>query len=124
MVPRSTGRKSKKRVRSVSVASEISFPFDDGATFSLPAEFLRVMTPSAEDRGHGAGPGRTVHGKKDVGIVSVDPVGRYAVRLGFTDGHDTGLYSWDELYRLGRDQTRLWSEFLDRLRNEGLTREA
>jgi DUF971 family protein len=102
----------------------LEIDFDDGVTFSLPAEFLRVMTPSAEDRGHSGGPGRTVHGKKDVAIVSAEPIGRYAVRFGFSDGHDTGLYSWDELYRLGRDQIRLWSEFLDRLKNEGLTREA
>ena len=118
------GRPWPIELRVKRAARLLEIDFDDGATFSLPAEFLRVMTPSAEDRGHGAGPGRTVHGKKDVGSVSVDPGGRYAVRLGFTDGHDTGLYSWDELYRLGRDQTRLWSEFLERLGREGLTREA
>jgi DUF971 family protein len=113
---------SELRVNRASRVMEIDF--DDGARFSLPAEYLRVMTPSAEDRGHGAGPGRTVAGKKDVAIVAVTPVGRYAVRIGFSDGHDTGLYSWDELYRLGRDQTRLWGEFLGRLQREGLSRES
>jgi len=105
-------------------ARVMEIDFDDGAKFSLPAEYLRVMTPSAEDRGHGAGPGRTVHGKKDVGIKDVTPIGRYAVRIDFTDGHDTGLYSWDELHRLGRDQIKLWGAFLERLKSEGLKREA
>jgi DUF971 family protein len=103
-------------------ARTLEIDFDDGASFSLPAEYLRVMTPSAEDRGHGAGPGRTVDGKKDVAIDDVRPVGRYAVRIHFSDGHDSGLYSWDELHRLGRDQVRLWAEFLKRLDNEGLSR--
>jgi DUF971 family protein len=105
-------------------ARTLEIDFDDGARFSLPAEYLRVMTPSAEDRGHGAGPGRAVSGKRDVEIREAAPVGRYAVRLGFSDGHDSGLYSWDELYRLGRDQTRLWGEFLGRLEREGLSRDA
>ena len=96
--------------------------FDDGARFSLPAEYLRVMTPSAEDRGHGSGPGRTVFGKSAIGISDVQAVGRYAARIVFDDGHDTGLYSWDELYRLGRDQERLWAEYLARLEREGLSR--
>ena len=96
--------------------------FDDGARFSLPAEYLRVMTPSAEDRGHGAGPGRTVYGKAKVGIADVQAVGRYAARIVFDDGHDTGLYSWDELHRLGRDYDRQWAEYLGRLEREGLSR--
>jgi DUF971 family protein len=96
--------------------------FDDGARFELSAEYLRVMTPSAEDRGHGAGPGRTVDGKRGVGIRDVRPIGRYAVRIDFDDGHDTGLYSWDELYRLGRDHDRLWTDYLRRMEHEGLAR--
>ena len=110
------------RVRRAARLLEIDF--DDGARFSLPAEYLRVMTPSAEDRGHGAGPGRTVGGKKTVAINDLRPIGRYAVRIDFSDGHDTGLYSWDELYRLGRDQIRLWSEFLKRAEGEGVSRDA
>ena len=96
--------------------------FDDGSKFPLPAEYLRVMTPSAEDRGHGAGPGRTVFGKRSIGIADVQAVGRYAVRIIFDDGHDTGLYTWDELFRLGSDYARLWAEYLGRLEREGLSR--
>lgn len=103
-------------------ARTLDVTFDDGGVFSLPAEYLRVMTPSAEDRGHGSGPGRTVYGKGDVGIADVQAVGRYAARIVFDDGHDTGLYSWDELHRLGRDYDRLWKEYLGRLEREGLSR--
>jgi len=108
------------RVRRAARTLEIDF--DDGQTFRLPAEFLRVMTPSAADRGHGAGPGRTVSGKKDVALVGAQAVGRYAVRLTFDDGHDSGLYSWDELYRLGHDRDRLWLDHLGRLSRESLPR--
>lgn len=101
----------------------LEISFDDGARFSLPAEYLRVMTPSAIDRGHGAGPGRTVAGKRGVGIKDVQAIGRYAARLVFDDGHDTGLYSWDELYRLGRDQAKLWADYERRLMREGLSRD-
>jgi DUF971 family protein len=96
--------------------------FDDGSRFILPAEYLRVMTPSAEDRGHGSGPGRTVSGKHNVAIADLEAVGRYAVRIIFDDGHDTGLYTWEELYRLGRNQDRLWADHLARLEREGLPR--
>ncbi len=108
-----------KRRRSERV---LGVSFDDGLSFDLPAEYLRVMTPSAADRGHGAGPGRTVDGKRGVGIADLSPVGAYAVRIRFDDGHDTGLYTWDELHRLGRDHDRLWGEYLARLEREGLTR--
>ena len=109
------------KVRRAARALEIRF--DDGSNFSLPAEYLRVMTPSALDRGHGAGPGRCVDGKRLVGIKDAQAIGRYAVRLVFDDGHDTGLYSWDELYRLGRDQARLWNDYERRLKHEGLSRD-
>ncbi|HKT55075.1 MAG TPA: DUF971 domain-containing protein [Caulobacteraceae bacterium] len=97
--------------------------FDDGVSFVLSAEYLRVMTPSAEDRGHGAGPGRCVDGKHDVALSDIQPVGRYAARLVFDDGHDTGLYSWEELYRLGKDEPLLWGAYLRRLEREGLSRD-
>ena len=96
--------------------------FDDGVRFSLPAEYLRVMTPSAVDRGHGAGPGRTVDGKAGVGIRDLRPIGRYAVRIDFDDGHDTGLYSWAMLHELGRDQNAKWADYLARMKREGLSR--
>jgi DUF971 family protein len=102
----------------------LSIAFDDGERFVLPAEYLRVMTPSAADRGHGAGPGRTVAGKRNVGIRDVRPIGRYAARIDFDDGHDTGLYSWDELHRLGEEHERLWNDYLRRLAHEGLSRDA
>jgi len=104
-------------------ARTLAVSFDDGRSFTLPAEYLRVMTPSAADRGHGAGPGRTVPGKRGVGIRDIQPVGRYAARIVFDDGHDTGLYSWDELYRLGRDHKGLWAEYERRLAKEGLSRD-
>ena len=108
------------RVRRAARTLEVTF--DDGSRFSLPAEYLRVMTPSAADRGHGAGQGRTVDGKRGVGIADLSPVGAYAVRIKFTDGHDTGLYTWDELHRLGRDHDRLWADYLARLEREELSR--
>ncbi len=80
--------------------------FDDGAAFDIPFELLRVESPSAEVRGHGQAPMPAIPGKEDVGIVEAAPVGRYGVRISFDDGHDTGLYSWDFLYELGRDKER------------------
>jgi len=103
-------------------ARVLEVAFDDGERFSLPAEYLRVMTPSASDRGHGAGPGRTVAGKQGVGIKDLRPIGRYAVRIDFDDGHDSGLYSWEFLRNLGHDQAARWADYLARLKREGLTR--
>ncbi len=84
--------------------------FDDGSRFELAAEYLRVESPSAEVRNHG-GPKTIVLGKKDVTIAAVEPVGNYAVRLSFSDGHDTGLYSWAHLHHLGAEKTRIWGEY-------------
>jgi DUF971 family protein len=81
--------------------------FDDGCVFDIAYELLRVESPSAQVQGHGPGQKQAVAGKETVGIVRADPVGRYAVRLVFDDGHDTGLYTWDWLYRLGRDRDAL-----------------
>ena len=96
--------------------------FDDGVTHALEAEYLRVMTGSAQDRGHGAGPRPPVPGKRDVKITAVNPVGRYAVRLIFDDGHDTGLYSWDLLRQLGDERAKLWGEYIATLEWAGLSR--
>ena len=99
----------------------VRISFDDGADFNLPAEYLRVMTGSALDRGHGeARP--PVGGKHDVGVTEVTPIGRYAVRIRFDDGHDTGLYSWDALYALGQDQPAKWGAYLASLEKHGLKR--
>jgi DUF971 family protein len=88
--------------------------FDDGAAFALPFEYLRVFSPSAEVKGHGAGEGLLVTGKQHVGIGAVEPIGNYAVRLSFDDGHNTGLYSWSVLYALGRDFETNWARYLER----------
>ncbi len=88
--------------------------FEDGTVYELPYEYLRVFSPSAEVRGHG-GPMMLVTGKEDVGVKEIEPVGRYAVRLVFDDGHDSGLYSWQTLYELGRDYEKNWAEYKERI---------
>ena len=94
--------------------------FDDGQRFELPFEYLRVYSPSAEVRGHGPGQETLQLGKHDVLIRSVDPVGNYAVRLAFDDGHDSGLYAWGYLYELGATRADKWQHYLDRLAKLGL----
>ena len=98
--------------------------FGDGSAFDLPAEFLRVLSPSAEVQGHSPEQRQTVGGKIDVAISAVDPVGNYAVRLTFSDGHDTGLYSWTYLRRLGIEHEQLWADYLADLKAKGLSRSA
>jgi DUF971 family protein len=98
--------------------------FDDGSRFVFPAEFLRVESPSAEVQGHSPAERQWVGGKRMVGITAVEPVGHYAVRLVFDDGHDTGLYSWDYLHQLGREQERRWRDYLGELAARGLSRDA
>jgi len=93
----------------------LAVTFTDGAAFELPFEYLRVYSPSAEVRGHGPGQETLQLGKHDVVVTGVEPVGNYAVRLVFDDGHDTGLYTWDYLYELGRDRDNKWQHYLDRL---------
>ena len=98
--------------------------YDDGQVFRLPAEYLRVNSPSAEVQGHGPGQKVLVDGKIDVDIEAIVPVGNYAVLLKFSDGHQTGIYSWEVLYTLGRDHDRNWREYLDALAAAGRSREA
>lgn len=116
----STPRPTDIRLHQVSRKLEIVF--DDGSSFQLPCEFLRVYSPSAEVRGHGPGQEVLQIGKEDVNIVGIEPVGQYALKLTFSDGHDTGLYSWDYLYDLGIRQDELWQSYLDRLAAAGQTR--
>jgi DUF971 family protein len=97
--------------------------FDDGASFALPAELLRVESPSAEVQGHTPEQKRIVAGRRHVGIVGIEAVGNYAVRLTFDDGHDTGIYAWEYLYRLGRERDALWSAYLAALARSGLSRD-
>ena len=94
--------------------------FDDGAGFELPFEYLRVYSPSAEVRGHGPGQETLQLGKHDVRITKVEPVGQYAVRLVFDDGHDTGLYTWGYLHELGRTREQKWAQYLERLAKLGI----
>jgi DUF971 family protein len=90
----------------------LTVAFDDGSRFELRAEYLRVESPSAEVRGHGGGPKTILRGKQDVKISGLEPVGNYAVRIGFDDGHDSGLYSWAYLHKLGSQKDRIWAEYL------------
>jgi len=97
--------------------------FSDGRSFRLPFEFLRVYSPSAEVRGHGPGQETLQTGKRDVDITGLEPVGSYAVQPQFSDGHNTGIYSWDYLYGLGENHDALWREYLDRLDAAGASRD-
>jgi DUF971 family protein len=97
--------------------------FDDGVTFALPAEYLRVESPSAEVQGHGPGQRKTVPGRRHVGIIGIEPVGHYAVRLIFDDLHDTGIFSWEYLATLGREQDQRWAAYLDALAAAGQSRD-
>jgi DUF971 family protein len=110
------------KLHQVSRVLELVFP--RGITFRLPCEFLRVYSPSAEVRGHGPGQEVLQTGKQDVTITDLEPVGHYAIRPKFSDGHDSGIYSWDYLYDLGVRQDELWRRYLARLAAAGATRDA
>ncbi|HFD88128.1 MAG TPA: DUF971 domain-containing protein [Gammaproteobacteria bacterium] len=97
----------------------LQISFDDGADFELPCEFLRVHSPSAEVRGHGVGQEVLQVGKEGVNIVAIEPVGQYAIKLYFDDGHNTGLYDWGLLYRYGQNQAQMWQDYLARLEAAG-----
>ena len=93
--------------------------FDDGSAFSIPFELMRVYSPSAEVKGHGPGQETLQVGKREVGIKGVEPVGNYAVKPLFTDGHESGIFTWDYLYKLGNEQDALWATYMDRLHASG-----
>ena len=101
----------------------LEIAFDSGESFSLSFEYLRVYSPSAEVRGHGAGQEVLQTGKRDVLITAIDPVGNYAVQPHFSDAHNTGIYTWDYLYWLGANQSQLWEAYLKRLEAAGFSRE-
>ena len=101
----------------------LEITFDDGRSFRLPAEYLRVESPSAEVQGHGPGQKTILAGRAHVGIIAIEPVGNYAVRLTFDDLHDTGLYSWTYLHQLGSEYEKRWRNYLDALAERGLSRE-
>jgi DUF971 family protein len=98
--------------------------FDDGAEYDLAAEYLRVLSPSAEVQGHSPEQRQTVPGKIDVAITAIDPVGNYAIRPTFSDGHDSGLFTWTYLRKLGDEKSDLWNAYLADLKRQGLSREA
>ena len=105
------------------VSRVLDIVFDDGASFSLPVEYLRVYSPSAEVRGHGPGQEVLQVGKREVNISAIEPVGVYAVKFVFTDGHDTGIYSWDYLHELGTKQEANWKTYLARLERAKASRD-
>jgi len=98
--------------------------FDDGATFRIPFELMRVYSPSAEVQGHGPGQEVLQTGKRNVTLVNLEPVGNYAVKPTFSDGHDSGIFSWDYLYELGQQQDALWKQYAERLAAAGVDRDA
>ncbi len=101
----------------------LELTFDDGSAFALPAELLRVESPSAEVQGHNPSERKLVAGKKHVAITGIEPTGNYAIRLKFSDGHETGIFSWDYLHQLGREQKIRWRRYVALLEQAGLTRE-
>ena len=116
--PQPTGLTVHNQSRVLDVA------FDDGSTFALPFEYLRVYSPSAEVQGHGKGQETLQLGKRLVGITGLEPVGNYAVQPTFSDGHESGIFSWDYLYFLGSQQAQLWARYEERLREAGIDRDA
>ena len=116
-VPRPTEVRLKKEEKALEI------DFDDGSSFRYPAEFLRVESPSAEVQGHSPDRKVTVAGRRHVGILGLEPIGHYALRIRFDDLHDTGIYSWDYLHGLGRDRDEVWRRYLDALESQGLSRD-
>jgi len=104
-------------------ASVLHVTFDDGTAYALPTEYLRVESPSAEVQGHHPDQKQIIAGRRHVGIIGIEPVGHYAVRLVFDDLHDTGIFTWDYLRELGQEQDRRWSSYLAALASRGLSRD-
>ena len=102
----------------------LEITFSDGALFKIPFELMRVYSPSAEVQGHGPGQEVLQTGKREVGVVALEPIGNYAVKPVFSDGHESGIFSWDYLYHLGTDQDRLWEDYNRRLQAAGAARDA
>jgi DUF971 family protein len=105
-------------------SKQLEVAFDDGAHFRIPIELMRIYSPSAEVQGHGPGQEVLQTGKRDVGIDALEAVGHYAVQPTFSDGHSSGIFSWDYLYRLGAEQAALWARYEDRLKEAGVARDA
>ncbi|MDX1400914.1 MAG: DUF971 domain-containing protein [Kiloniellales bacterium] len=112
-----------RELRYISQEKCLKISFDNGESFSLPAELLRVESPSAEVQGHGPGQKTLVSGRRHVGIMEIEAVGNYAVRIKFDDLHDTGIYSWAYLHKLGCEQGEIWQNYLSALEDAGLSRD-
>ena len=119
-----TGAPTPQAITVHSQSRVLEVTFSDGAHFRLPFELMRVYSPSAEVQGHGPGQEVLQTGKRDVQLDTLDPVGNYAVQPRFSDGHDSGIFSWDYLYFLGAEQERLWQDYLDRLQAASVDRDA
>ena len=112
-----------REIRYIKEDKRLVVTFDNGASFSYPAEYLRVESPSAEVQGHGPGQKQILTGRRHVGILEIEPVGNYAVAIKFDDLHDTGIYSWTYLYMLGEQQDEIWARYLTELEARGLSRD-
>ncbi len=121
--PRFDTQRWPVEIRYRQASKQLEIDWDDGRTFVYPAEFLRVESPSAEVQGHGPGQRVTVPGRMHVGILGIEPVGNYAIRIRFDDLHDTGIYSWQYLRRIGEERERLWADYLAALEAQGLSRD-
>ena len=110
-------------IRYVKADKRLEVEFDGGTRFSYPAEYLRVESPSAEVQGHGPGQKQVLGGRRHVGIMEIEPVGNYAIKIKFDDLHDTGIYSWSYLFRLGERQEEIWTAYLAELEKRGLSRD-
>jgi DUF971 family protein len=119
----SEGKTWPVEIRLGTAERALEIDFDDGAHFKLPAELLRVESPSAEVQGHSPSQKVLVAGRRHVGIMALEPVGNYAVRIRFDDLHDTGIYSWDYLYEMGSRKDELWADYLAALERDGLSRD-
>ncbi len=116
-------RHKPKEIRLKSKEKILELDFEDGKTFALPAELLRVESPSAEVQGHSPSQKKVVAGRRHVGIMGVEPVGNYAIVIKFDDLHDTGIYTWDALYAFGENQEAMWQGYLSELEAQGLSRD-
>ena len=112
-----------QEIRYISEEKRLVVTFDNGAGFSYPAEYLRVESPSAEVQGHGPDQKQILAGRRHVGILEIAPIGNYAVAIKFDDLHDTGIYSWSYLYKLGEEQDEIWARYLAELEKRGLSRD-
>jgi DUF971 family protein len=119
----SAPRQWPRELRLGETGKVLKVSFESGRGFDLPAEYLRVMSPSAEVQGHMPDERKTLGGKRNVAVTEIEPVGSYAVRLSFDDLHSTGIYTWDYLYELGAHQTEKWAQYLAELNAKGLSRD-